>query len=684
MTRTSWILLCCGGLSLLSGVASCTTEQRKTLGEQCELSSECDTPLVCRLTRCRVECRSSRDCPVGALCAKDGEGLGGCLLPDEATCTLNSECPGVLVCRGGRCGNECNDDRDCAAGTHCSATAEGRLCTDPSSTRCAFDSDCPGDLVCAMDARCRQACFGDRDCREGSVCEGGQCAPLAPSVDGGLDAEPRDGALMDAGADASTDAGLDSSSFDASADSSSDAEVDGAADGATDGAVVVTTCDAAVDCVAPHVAVAACVDGQCVATTCETDWGDCNAGFGDGCEEDLTSSVRHCGACGRWCGMSGTCAMSSCDSVTISVGEDHACELRGGGAVLCQGAATNGALGNGERTGDDGVSSVRLEPRLATGLADAVDIDAGIFRTCALRAGGQVACWGYGRGGAIGDGDFTDRFSPVPVLGITTATQVSVGQLQSCALLSTGAVECWGDNRTGALGDGTSVTSPTPVAVLGITNATQVEAGYTHSCALLADRTIRCWGLNRYGELGDGLTDHGTTCTFATNPDCSLSPVVVGVTDVVQFSTNGQHGCAVVSTGGVHCWGQNRDSQLGVGMTGAELPSSPTPLPVIGITDAVHVSTSVWHTCVIHAGGTVSCWGENGLGEGGVVGPSVVSMPRAVPGVTDADTLALDISVTCANRLEGGPLCWGVNWGNLGPDHLDETFPPSTLTSIFP
>lgn len=34
-------------------------------GSECELTSDCDAPLVCRIGRCRRECATSRDCAAG-------------------------------------------------------------------------------------------------------------------------------------------------------------------------------------------------------------------------------------------------------------------------------------------------------------------------------------------------------------------------------------------------------------------------------------------------------------------------------------------------------------------------------------------------------------------------------------------------------------------------------------------
>ncbi len=141
-------------------------------GEGCTLSSDCVTPFVCRLERCRAECATIRDCPLGSLCVRDADGIGACRLSDEAECELDGECTAPLVCRAGACTNECVEDGDCTAGSVCAMDpASGELgCFDPSDTECSRASDCPDDYVCKADGRCRPICREDRDCRDGSVC----------------------------------------------------------------------------------------------------------------------------------------------------------------------------------------------------------------------------------------------------------------------------------------------------------------------------------------------------------------------------------------------------------------------------------------------------------------------------------------------------------------------------------
>ena len=246
---------------------------------------------------------------------------------------------------------------------------------------------------------------------------------------------------------------------------------------------------------------------------------------------------------------------------------------------------------------------------------------------------------------------------------------LGAGEYFTCVVVASGGVDCWGSNALGDLGNGTTtgpdacysgqrLCSTTPVAVPGIADATQVSAGDTHACALLESGIIECWGQNRDGDLGDGsIAD-------------SYTPVKVeGITNAVQVSAGVDDTCAVLATGEVKCWGNNNLDQLGDGMaTGPQWCDGLTsycavsPVAVAGLANATEVSTGD-DPCARLTTGIVECWGYGADGELGDGATTESDVPVPVTGIANA----IQVSQTCALLVSGSVACWGLNsLGTLG------------------
>ena len=72
---------------------------------------------------------------------------------------------------------------------------------------------------------------------------------------------------------------------------------------------------------------------------------------------------------------------------------------------------------------------------------------------------------------------------------------------------TTGGERCWGANDIGQLGDETelSVDRMTPGATDNLGGVRAIALGAAHTCALMTAGGVRCWGANSFGQLGDGL-----------------------------------------------------------------------------------------------------------------------------------------------------------------------------------
>ena len=102
--------------------------------------------------------------------------------------------------------------------------------------------------------------------------------------------------------------------------------------------------------------------------------------------------------------------------------------------------------------------------RAIENLDGAQDLQLGGSFGCALLDTGEVACWGANNHGQLGDGTFTDAVGTATrVVGISNAVAIQLGSARACALLDDGQIMCWGDNEYGMLGDGTTLDRNAPV-----------------------------------------------------------------------------------------------------------------------------------------------------------------------------------------------------------------------------
>ena len=218
-----------------------------------------------------------------------------------------------------------------------------------------------------------------------------------------------------------------------------------------------------------------------------------------------------------------------------------------------------------------------------------------------------------------------------------------------------------------------SVTSS--AATLTVTPApvslTALTAGKSHTCALTTAGGVKCWGDNGNRQLGDGSTTDRLT---------SVDVPGLG-SGVTALSAGNSHTCALTTAGGVKCWGYNLFGQLGDGSNTDRL----TLVDVSGLSSGVTaLSAGQSHTCALTTAGGVKCWGDNQygqLGDGsGAQRPTPVDVSGLGSGVIAISAGAFQ---TCALTTAGGVKCWGYNlFGELGDGSNTRRLTPVDVSGL--
>jgi len=287
--------------------------------------------------------------------------------------------------------------------------------------------------------------------------------------------------------------------------------------------------------------------------------------------------------------------------------------------------------------------------------AVAQSISAGGFHTCALTSGGGVRCWGLNDSGQLGDGTNVNNPAPVDVAGLSSVIAVSAGGSHTCALTATGGVKCWGKNDLGQLGDGTNINRNVPVDVTGLSSGVAaISAGGFHTCAVMTTGGVMCWGRNNRGQLGDGTGTDRNTPVAVSGLGSGIVAVAAGGGD-----SQGGHTCALNPGGGVMCWGRNDFGQVGDGSTADRF----VPVGVSGLSAGANaVGGGRYHSCAQTTAGGVKCWGWNIGGQLGTGGSTSSTTPVDVINLgSSAAGLSVGGMYGCVRTNLDGAKCWGYN-----------------------
>lgn len=383
----------------------------------------------------------------------------------------------------------------------------------------------------------------------------------------------------------------------------------------------------------------------------------------------------------------------------IAASADAACALDAGGTPWCWGAPGNGQLGRG-----DSVPPLpRPRPGRVLGLGGGTQLTsltAGHVAFCGLTAPGKLYCWG----GAVPDANDNspeDRWTAEAVKPALSFREVAMPSGSLCGIQrgggDDGRVVCWGYARGGILGqpanvavaDPEYVQTARPVAGLAPAQVDRIGSarfpfdgpGSSTVCAWsTTSRRAWCWGLNEVpGPFGPPLAEAARVR--------QLRPLGLPTgRRFSQMATGGETACAIeIGTQALFCWGTVPDGQ-------GTYSDVPVRIPLPGDRRALQVAIGASHGCVLATNdGGVSdrrlyCSGDNGFGQLGDGTQIDRRAASAVAGDRNWRSVALGARHSCAIEASDNKVwCWG-DWtfGQLGrPDFSIATSPKNTSPTVF-
>lgn len=242
---------------------------------------------------------------------------------------------------------------------------------------------------------------------------------------------------------------------------------------------------------------------------------------------------------------------------------------------------------------------------------------------------------------------------------------LTVGPRHGCAYDSeTHAVDCWGEDIDGSL-DGWDQGGA------GVSDSMVLKAGTDYTCAIdLTTDVSACWGASPGGvpeawvhdvptlgiiDVGPGV-NHTCWVLVDGSLGCAGDDTYGQVSDVpatggyIAVDSGSFHSCALHAGGEVTCWGIDDSS--------AEDDAQVRDMPSGTFTS---IDAGNFHTCAVRSGGSIECWG---LEQGAIGGNSSMTSAGPYASVWSGE------NHSCAITTGGEVACWSTETG----DHVDAPF----------
>ncbi|MES2932446.1 MAG: Ig-like domain repeat protein [Pseudomonadota bacterium] len=190
-------------------------------------------------------------------------------------------------------------------------------------------------------------------------------------------------------------------------------------------------------------------------------------------------------------------------------------------------------------------------------------------------------------------------------------------------------------------------------------------------------------GKSQFTWIAGLLLTLSATVATASSTSVTLTAVRADpLRGVSEIASGTAHTCAVSSTGGVKCWGDNQFGQVGEKGPAWKVL---VPTEVRGLNgDITAIAAGSSHTCAVSALGDIQCWGSNPVGELGNNAHTNSAMPvNVIASGSKFSAVAAGLNFTCALTTTGAVQCWGWNdKGQLGNDSLTSSPIPVQVAGL--
>lgn len=201
-----------------------------------------------------------------------------------------------------------------------------------------------------------------------------------------------------------------------------------------------------------------------------------------------------------------------------------------------------------------------------------------------------------------------------------------------------------------------------PSLVLDLGPAEAIMAGATHTCALRSGGGLHCWGDNSDGQLGNG----GSPVDLLRP---SASPVLSTVRAL--FDSDFRSTCVATATE-ILCFGLPIYTRT----------TMPTPTAVALGGSVVDLGMGSGFVCAVVTDGQVACLGGNGMGQLGNGSFMDSDSPTTVLDVAGADAIACGSESSCSIS-DGLVHCWGAgSFGQLGGPDAENSARPQVVDGL--